>query len=372
VDRVLPGHADTGVQLQRLLRGAHGHGRRVGLGDGHRHVGVLTGGQGVGGGTGRGAEVDHLQPQLGEPVLEGLEAADGTVELLALLQIPNRLGQRPVGEPKLLGGEQPGTGAQGTAHGGFGRAEAPPWGSVEGDGAERPGEVEGHLRGDGHGGGIHGVQVAVVGRYEQHVGYGRVGDAGQLAGQGAVFQAYGPEAGPGTHMQSDSEHADRPPGGEPPEQFVVRAGQQGLRGHHRTGQIGHGRDRAPQLLQDDGGFAVRGTLAAPFLGHQQPGQAHLVGERLPQGEVVRRVRLGAGDHPRRIAVIREQIADRGAERLFLLRVEQIGLRRHRARSFHATSLSVRGSAGRPRTRSATMFSRTSLVPPSMLLPLARR
>ena len=45
---------------------------------------------------------------------------------------------------------------------------------------------------------------------------------------------------------------------------------------------------------------------------------------------------------------------------------------HRARSFQATSLSVRGSAGRPRTRSATMFSRTSLVPPSMLLPLERR
>ncbi|CAM5645279.1 hypothetical protein SVIOM74S_08062 [Streptomyces violarus] len=65
-------------------------------------------------------------------------------------------------------------------------------------------------------------------------------------------------------------------------------------------------------------------------------------------------------------------ADGGAQRLFLLREQQVGLCAHRARSFQATSLSVRGSEGRPRTRSATMFSRTSLVPPSMLLPLERR
>ena len=45
---------------------------------------------------------------------------------------------------------------------------------------------------------------------------------------------------------------------------------------------------------------------------------------------------------------------------------------HLGRSFQATSLSVRGSGGSPRTRSATMLRRTSDVPPSIELPLARR
>src|SRR5690606_41883326 len=128
-------------------------------------------------------------------------------------------------------------------------------------------------------------------------------------------------------------------------------------------------DRAAQFLQDDGGLPVRGALAVGFLGDEQSGQAHVLGERLPQREVVRGGRLGPGNHARRVAVVGERVPDGGAQRLFLRRVQQVA---HRARSFHATSLSVRGSGGRPRTRSATMFSRTSLVPPSMLLPLARR
>lgn len=117
---------------------------------------------------------------------------------------------------------------------------------------------------------------------------------------------------------------------------------------------------------------MAGTLTAQRLGHQQAREAHAVGERLPGREVVRRVRLRTRDDPGRVAVVGEQVADGGAQRLFLLGVEEIGLCAHRARSFQATSLSVRGSDGRPRTRSATMFSRTSLVPPSMLLPLERR
>ena len=46
--------------------------------------------------------------------------------------------------------------------------------------------------------------------------------------------------------------------------------------------------------------------------------------------------------------------------------------RHRGRSFQGTRVSVRGSAGRPSTRSAMMFRRISEVPPSMEFPRARR
>ena len=54
------------------------------------------------------------------------------------------------------------------------------------------------------------------------------------------------------------------------------------------------------------------------------------------------------------------------------RVREVGMGGHRGRSFHGTVVSVRGSAGRPSTRSAMTFRRISDVPPSMELPLARR
>ena len=186
----------------------------------------------------------------------------------------------------------------------------------------------------------------------------------------ATVRADGGVRGAGCGVQAHGERADHAPGRQALEQVpAVRAGQQRLGRDDGARQVRHGSDRAPQLLQDDRCFAVGRALAAPVLGDQQPGEAHAVGEGLPQGRVVRGVRLGAGEHGRRVAVVGEQVPDGGAERLFLLRVQKIA---HRARSFQATSLSVRGSAGRPRTRSATMFSRTSLVPPSMLLPLERR
>ncbi len=229
--------------------------------------------------------------------------------------------------------------------------------------------VQGDLRGERHRVGRDGVQAAVVGRDEQDVGDGRVGDAGQLAAQGAVLQPYGLPPGIRGRVQPHGEGADGPAGGQLSQQFLVAGGQQGLGGHDRAGEVGHGCDRSAQLLQDHGDLAGRGALAALRLGDQQAGEAHAVRECLPGREVVRGVGLGAGDDAGRVAVVGEQVPYGGPQRLFLLRVQQVG---HRARSFHATSLSVRGSAGRPRTRSATMFSRTSLVPPSMLLPLERR
>ncbi len=284
------------------------------------------------------------------------------------------LGQRPVGEAELFRGEQSGPGPQGTAYGGFRVAEAASGGAVEGDPGEGPGEVQGRLRGDGDGvgTGLHRVQPP-VGRHEQDVGDRGVRDTGQLPVQGAVVQPYGRERRARAHVQAHGEDTDPAARRQCGEQFVPgRAGQQRLGGHHGAGQERHRGDRAPQFLQHHRGFTVGGALAAPVLGNQQAGEAHAVGEHLPQGQIVRGVRLAAGDHTRRVAVVGEQVPDGGAQRLFLLRVQQVRRCAHRARSFQATSLSVRGSAGRPSTRSATMFSRTSLVPPSMLLPLARR
>src|SRR3546814_10362279 len=55
VDRVLPRHADTGVQLERLLGGVDGNEPRVGLGHGDGHIDVLApGGERVRRGAGGG------------------------------------------------------------------------------------------------------------------------------------------------------------------------------------------------------------------------------------------------------------------------------------------------------------------------------
>ncbi|CAM5681118.1 hypothetical protein STENM327S_04781 [Streptomyces tendae] len=374
MDRVFPRHADAAVQLQRLLGGVDGDLGRVRLGHGHRHVGVRTGRQGVGRVPGGGAQTGHLQPQPGEPMLERLEAADLSVELLAFLEVADRLGQQPVGETQLLGGEQPGTGREGPAHGGFRVPEAAPGGTGEGHPRQWPGGVERHLGSDGHVGGADRVQAPVVGGHEQHVGEGGVGDAGQLPVQRARFETHPRDGAARRDVQSDRERGDGRGGRQLAEQVVGPAGQHRLGGDDGARQVRHRCDRPAQLLQDHGSFAVGGTLPAQFLRDQQAREAHRVGEGLPQRHVVRGGRLGAGDDARRVAVVGEQVPDGGPQRLFLLRQEQSGflLCAHRARSFHATSLSVRGSAGRPRTRSATMFSRTSLVPPSMLLPLERR
>ena len=124
VRRVLPGEPDAAVQLDRLLRGLH---RRVGagrlrqgdgqlrLGDqilGHRPVVALPGcghrGQGVGGRPGSGPRLGDRDPQVGQPVLDRLEAADRAGELVPFLDVGDRHLQASVGQAELLGGEDPG------------------------------------------------------------------------------------------------------------------------------------------------------------------------------------------------------------------------------------------------------------------------
>src|SRR5690606_17130259 len=127
---------------------------------------------------------------------------------------------------------------------------------------QRPGQVEGDLGSDRGGGGVDRVQAAVVGRHEQHVGHGGVRDAGQLPVQRAVLVPYDLVGGARGDAQGDGEGADAAAGGEIGEEVGGVAGEQGLGGDDGAGEEGHGGDRAAQLLQDHGGFAVCGALAA--------------------------------------------------------------------------------------------------------------
>ena len=141
-------------------------------------------------------------------------------------------------------------------------------------------------------------------------------------------------------------------------------------------------DRAPRSGRSPPATTAASRADAPappqLLGHQQrrPGPAR--GEGRPRGRrhvVGRRrsrpspARAGSACRGRRAPTR----AGRPRRRRRAARLAGRGCGRgHRGRSFQATSLSTRGSVGRPRTRSATMLRRISEVPPSMELPLARR
>ncbi len=113
---VLPGHADAAVELHALLGGPYRDLPAVGLRDGHGEGRIGTaralGGQGVGGVPGRRAGRGDLEPEFGEPVLDRLERADGTAELIALPRVPDGFGKAPLGDAELFGGEQPGPGEE--------------------------------------------------------------------------------------------------------------------------------------------------------------------------------------------------------------------------------------------------------------------
>src|SRR5262249_11963329 len=150
-----------------------------------------------------------------------------------------------------------------------------------------------------------------------------------------------------------------------------------------TAEPGHGTgaNSAPGFRGHDARFRVGPPGPAVALGYEQPRTAEFGGERAPGGSVVRLIGLGPGQHRRPRAPVVEQVADRGPEIVLRLLVAEVrdaprgpagvgGC--HRGRSFQGTRVSVRGSAGRPSTRSAMMFRRISEVPPSIEFPRARR
>src|SRR5580692_11804821 len=92
VDIVVPGEADTAVQLQRLTadvgKGVVDVGPGGGDGRGRVVEPVTEGKRGIVGGRPHGFE---LHEQVGEPMLDRLEAGDGAAELHALLRVVDGL-----------------------------------------------------------------------------------------------------------------------------------------------------------------------------------------------------------------------------------------------------------------------------------------
>ncbi len=99
---------------------------------------------------------------------------------MALPGVTDGLGQTPLREAELFGGEQSGSGEQPAPYGGGARAHVGQQGSGrsgQGDGGQGPGQVERDERPHGGAGfrGLDGVQ-ALGGRHQQHIGHRRVGD----------------------------------------------------------------------------------------------------------------------------------------------------------------------------------------------------
>src|ERR1035438_1264449 len=107
--------------------------------------------------------------------------------------------------------------------------------------------------------------------------------------------------------------------------------------------------------------------------YQQARAAEVRGHALPQTVVVGLAGLGAGQRLVQATPVGEQRAQAVSQGPFGIRRKEVRQSlAHRGRSFQGTSLSTRGSLGRPSTRSAMMLRRVSEVPPSIELPRARR
>src|SRR6185295_444257 len=100
-------------------------------------------------------------------------------------------------------------------------------------------------------------------------------------------------------------------------------------------------------------------------------QAELLGEQRPGLGVVAALARHLRAHGELVAVLGEEGADRRAQLVVLFGERDFG-RHDLGTSFHATSLSARGSPGRPSTRSPRMLRMISEVPPSLELARDRR
>ena len=126
-----------------------------------------------------------------------------------------------------------------------------------------------------------------------------------------------------------------------------------------VGEERRGRERVAHLLEEHGQLDDPEALAAPLLGQRQPGPAEL-GHLPPAGGVGAVVAGGDLPHPLRFEAGGEEVVGGLLDRLLLVgEVEVHGVRSYRI-------------LGRPSTRSAMMFLRMSVVPPSIELARERR
>ncbi len=201
-------------------------------------------------------------------MLERLERAHGPVELVAFAGVPDGLGQAPLGQSELLGREQSGAGQQAPAHGlgSGGRVREQGSGRTgEGDRGERTGQVE---RDEGPyvdpvPCGLHRVQAVSRG-HQEHIGRGGLRDSAHGPFQGAGHRGAGVG---GRCGERQGEYGDLAAGGKLGEEAggrpsVGTQGEEDLGRDDGARQVGRRGDAAPQFLQDHGGLAMGGTLAA--------------------------------------------------------------------------------------------------------------
>ena len=137
--------------------------------------------------------------------------------------------------------------------------------------------------------------------------------------------------------------------GQPALLLLVRARELEREPRRGVRQERHRRQRVAELLHQDHELDDAEPLAAVLLVDEDAGPAEL-GHLLP-GVVVVAARLGELAHALRLEARGEQLVGRPLDRLLVVREVEV----------HGVYLSF----GRPSTRSAMMFLRISVVPPSI-------
>src|SRR6185312_4838069 len=339
VDVGLPGEADAAVGLDRAGRHVDAGARGTRL----RHRSGLRERLRIGvsrpSGEGRGrAGLLGFEQHLRAAVGDGLVGADGDAELLAVLDVLDGHLKRAVADPDELRADRHERAAEARA-GALAERLAVLAGA---DAGGRSGRVDG----------VDGAHLGFLGA--QHAPGAVLLDEHEQAGLAAADHELGGA------VDRRAESADRLPAGEARQPARLLLGgpvllDQGRR--HRAGQERDGRERAAELLAEDRELDLAEALAAVLLGDRDPGPAELA-ELGPEGVVVR-PGLGVLAHLRGARASRQQLAGGALDLALVVGQAEV----HQTATFRR---------GRPSTRSATMFLSTSVVPPSIVLPRARR
>ena len=331
---------------------------RAGHGDRDRCVGVV-GGERRGGVPGGRVGLLDLGVQVGEPVLERLEATDDPAELPALLEVARSSSRAPTGRrrpARRRAARRPSAGRRRWLR----RRPRTPASARRRRGSPR--RAGGSCRAS-----ETGVTVAPRTAYSASPS----GSRSTSAGSPTVVRARpvcARSGGPAVRRSARRTRATAGSSSSPSATSTVVA---------TTLEVRNGEGAAARPISSSTAAASRAVAPAPpsDSGTSRPGRpsstnadhsgrGHLVGAVVEPVEPV-----GGG-------VLVQHLAHRGAQVELDVVGEQVDVRGsghgHRGRSFHGTSLSTRCSVGRPRIRSATTLRSTSEVPPSIELPLARR
>ncbi len=276
-----------------------------------------------------------LEQHLRAGVRDGLVGADRAAELLALLRVGDGHLQRALCDADRFGAQRHGDDVGGAGAVARQRVE----GAVGRDAPQPPRRVE---RLDGRRGRALGQRPAVAVAHHDHVGAVGVG-----------------HRGPAVAVAQRGHRAARLARGQarqPARALLVAAGVGDERRGGDGGQEGRGRQRGAELLLDHGQLDDAQAQPAVLLGHEQRRPAELADGR---PALVGEAAVGlVGQPPDLLGLVArgEEVARGALDRALVVGEVEVHQR-------------IRGS---PSTRSATMFLRISVVPPSIELARARR